>query len=521
EDPQARLYKTGDLGRWLPTGEIEYLGRNDFQVKIRGFRIELGEIESQLSTHDQVGEVAVIAREDVPGDKRLVAYVVARGEVSPEELKAHLQSRLPDYMLPAAFVVLERFPLTPNGKLDRKALPAPEADAYASRAYAPPEGPVEEALAAIWSELLGIERIGRHDDFFSLGGHSLLVLRLVSELDQRFGVRLPVGTVFLRPSLTALAEAIGDGRLAREGAAVVPLQPKGQDPPLFLLPGAIGSVLYLQPLAWALGHGLGNTRPVLALPSPGLDGQPPLDSVAELAAHHLRALRQHQPRGPYHLAGHSSGGRVAFELARQLELEGETVASVVILDTTAPDPTQVRPERTERQLLADLVAVFEELSGQAFGLSREAIQAEPDTATAHALVMAAFQRSGVLFSQGAPVAELQALLAVYRAALQAHEGHVVDAPLRAPIHLLRASDRGGAEAFEDQRPAWGWEACTRAAVVVHDVPGTHITMMAPPQVAVLAQRLAAILAAGAGAGVGAASIKAEGKAREGVTPERR
>ena len=446
----------------------------------------------------------------------------------PARLKAQLQSRLPDYMLPAAFVVLQSFPLTPNGKLDRQALPASEAEAYASRAYAPPEGQLETALAAIWSELLGIERVGRHDDFFSLGGHSLLVLRLVSELAQRFGARLPVGTVFLRPTLAALAEAIGDGRLAREGAAVVPLQPEGQDPPLFLLPGAIGSVLYLQPL----GQALGNTRPVLALPSPGLDGQPPLNSVAELATHHLRALRHHQPRGPYHLADHSSGGRVAFELARQLEQEGERVACLVILDSTAPDPTRERPERRERQLLADLVDVFEVLSGQLFGLSREAIQAETDTAAAYALVMAAFQRCGVLFSQGAPVAELQALLTVYRAAGQAHEGHVVEDPLRAPIHLLRASDRGGAEAFQDQRPAWGWGECTRAGVVVGDVAGTHITMLAPPQVAALAERLGAVLTAGEGAqnaqavgasGAGSGSripTQAAGDARAGVTPAR-
>jgi hypothetical protein len=212
-EPDARMYRTGDLARWLPDGNLEYIGRADFQVKIRGFRIELGEIEAALRGCQGIREAVVLAREDGVGDKRLVAYVTVAGSADtvagdvdttaavadittlPAVLKAHLQGSLPDYMLPAAFVVLEAFPLTPNGKLDRKALPAPEADAYATVAYAPPEGQLEEALAELWSELLGIERVGRHDDFFALGGHSLLAIRLISEIDQAFrGVgRFPAG----------------------------------------------------------------------------------------------------------------------------------------------------------------------------------------------------------------------------------------------------------------------------------------------------------------------------------------
>jgi hypothetical protein len=215
EDPQARLYKTGDLGRWLPTGEIEYLGRNDFQVKIRGFRIELGEIEAQLSAHDQVGEVAVIAREDVPGDKRLVAYVVARGKVSPEELRAHLKGRLPEYMVPAAFVKLERLPLTPNGKLDRKALPPPDEQSVQRREYEAPQGETEEALAGIWQELLRIERVGRHDNFFDLGGHSLLIVQMIERMRQQ-GLHADVRSVFTASSVAALAEVTGQARVLLE-----------------------------------------------------------------------------------------------------------------------------------------------------------------------------------------------------------------------------------------------------------------------------------------------------------------
>ncbi|MFN5457254.1 AMP-binding enzyme, partial [Bradyrhizobium sp.] len=180
----ARLYRTGDLGRWLGDGTIAYLGRNDFQVKIRGFRIELGEIEARLSEHAGVRDVAVIAREDVAGDKRLVAYYVSDAAIGAEELRGHLAALLPDYMVPSAYVHLERLPLTPNGKLDRKALPAPEGTAFAVQAYEPPQGETEEAIARIWAELLGVERIGRHDNFFALGGHSLLAIQVVSRLRQ-------------------------------------------------------------------------------------------------------------------------------------------------------------------------------------------------------------------------------------------------------------------------------------------------------------------------------------------------
>ncbi|WP_157375981.1 AMP-binding enzyme, partial [Burkholderia ubonensis] len=174
--PGDRLYRTGDLVRWRADGNLDYLGRNDFQVKIRGFRIELGEIETQLARLPDVRDVAVIAREDVPGDKRLVAYLCPRAPASLdiESLRAHLKAHLPDYMVPSAFVCLEQLPLTPNGKLDRKALPAPDLDALHTRRYEPPVGEVEHALADIWAQLLNVERVGRHDNFFDLGGHSLL-----------------------------------------------------------------------------------------------------------------------------------------------------------------------------------------------------------------------------------------------------------------------------------------------------------------------------------------------------------
>ncbi|MCP3468523.1 non-ribosomal peptide synthetase (plasmid) [Bradyrhizobium sp. CCGUVB23] len=212
-----RLYKTGDLARYLPDGNLEFLGRNDEQVKIRGFRIEPGEIAARLCEHALVREAVVVAREDRSGDKHLVGYVVCAPEAASNgpdggalagALRAHVSAHLPDYMVPSAFVRVAALPLTPNGKLDRQALPAPEDEAYARRSYEPPQGEIETALATLWAELLGLERVGRHDHFFELGGHSLLAVRLLSRLSQALGVELPLRTLFAKPVLADLAREI-------------------------------------------------------------------------------------------------------------------------------------------------------------------------------------------------------------------------------------------------------------------------------------------------------------------------
>jgi amino acid adenylation domain-containing protein len=213
-DPQARLYKTGDLGRWRADGTIEYLGRNDHQVKIRGFRIEPGEIEAWLLAHDRIKEAVVIVREDVPGEKRLVAYVVyadATEAAAPslDGLRAHLKSVLPEHMVPSAFVTMDRLPLSPNGKLDRRALPAPELEAYASRQYEAPQGEVEEILAGIWQGVLRVERVGRRDNFFELGGHSLLIMKMMDRL-RRLGLAAEVRRVFDTPVLADLANVLAN-----------------------------------------------------------------------------------------------------------------------------------------------------------------------------------------------------------------------------------------------------------------------------------------------------------------------
>ncbi|HEV2736222.1 MAG TPA: condensation domain-containing protein, partial [Longimicrobiaceae bacterium] len=235
DDPFApgRLYRTGDRVRWMADGTLEYLGRLDEQVKIRGFRIELGEIEARLAEHPEVREGVVLAREDVPGDRRLVAYVV--GDVEADALRAHLRQSLPEHMVPAAYVYLAALPLTPNGKLDRKALPAPELASSEDR-YVAPRTPTEEMLAGVWAEVLRLERVGAEENFFDLGGHSLLATRVAARVREVFGVELPLRAVFEQPVLSGLAAEIehlrGTGAAAG-AAAIVPAPREGDLPATF------------------------------------------------------------------------------------------------------------------------------------------------------------------------------------------------------------------------------------------------------------------------------------------------
>ena len=224
-DPEARLYKTGDLGRWRADDNLEFLGRSDHQIKIRGYRVELGEIETVLGQHPAVRECAVIAREDTPGEKRLAAYVVHGSEngVGPVEFRRFLQIRLPDYMVPSAFVPLEALPLTPNGKLDRQRLPVPEpARPELTEGFVAPNTPTEKSVAAVWSEVLGLKEIGLHDNFFELGGDSLMAVRVVSRLRETFAVGVPVAALFEAPTIALLAEGLA---AARWGGTVSPDQP--------------------------------------------------------------------------------------------------------------------------------------------------------------------------------------------------------------------------------------------------------------------------------------------------------
>lgn len=327
--PGARLYRTGDLARALPDGNVEFIGRTDHQVKLRGFRIELDGVEATLSTHPGVAQQTVLLLGETNEDKRLVAYLTATGRDRPTntELRIFLKERLPDYMIPSAFVWVDRLPITPNGKMDTRALKMMDtAEERPEDAFVPPQTPTEHALAAIWAKLLHQTRVGRDDNFFDVGGHSLMAARMFTEIRKDFGKSLPLGTLFQRPTLRALAEMI-DG--AECITSLMEIQSEGDKLPLFLVHGGGGGVFIFQALATHLGR----ERPIYGLEAPWLGSSPDRYwTMEELAAFYLREIRRVQPNGPYHLGGFSLGGSIAFEMGQQLHHQGEEVASLLLLD---------------------------------------------------------------------------------------------------------------------------------------------------------------------------------------------
>jgi amino acid adenylation domain-containing protein len=391
--PGYRMYRTGDLVRCLADGNLEYLGRQDRQVKLRGFRIELAEIEAALEQQPGVRQALVELREDTPGDQRLTAYLMSAARSDVQMLRQALATRLPAYMVPSAFVFLDAFPLTPNGKVDRKALPLPGAPTPIDLA-SPVSGreSTQNQLTAIWRTLLSVSEIGLHDDFFALGGHSLLTVQLQSRIRQQFSRELSITQLFQQPTIAALAELLdadpkiisrttdvpgastsasaaaappgravertpSEGSLprgsgydsARNGypydgeaqrlSCLVPAQPGGTQLPLFLVAGFQGQDDTLLVLSRIIPH-LGPDQPVYGLRPRWVQGGELYSSVEEEAREYLDELRVVQPDGPYLLGGYCLSGLVAFEMARQLLREGERVALLALIDTERPTATR-------------------------------------------------------------------------------------------------------------------------------------------------------------------------------------
>ncbi|MBU6387427.1 MAG: amino acid adenylation domain-containing protein, partial [Planctomycetes bacterium] len=342
KDPDSKLYRTGDLCRWRSDGNLEYLGRMDHQVKLRGFRIELGEIESILSEQPQISQSVVVLREDRPGDKKLVAYYTSKAHDHPSvaSLREHLGSKLPEYMIPAAFVKLDALPLTPSGKCDRRSLPAPQQqDIGLHDNYTPPRNSIEVQLTQIWSEALGIDRIGIHDNFFALGGHSLLAVRLFARINERFKATLPLSLIFQGGTIAQLARSIQRTSKEKPFAELIPLSEFHEGPALIVLPGLNGELLYSKSLVERIG------RPINVI---GL--QPHLDTqhiniygdFKRLASQYVKTLLASQHCGPFRFIGYSYGGILGFEIARQLRELKHEVSFVGIIDTGIDPAVTIR-----------------------------------------------------------------------------------------------------------------------------------------------------------------------------------
>lgn len=333
-DPTARLYRTGDSARYRPDGRIVHLGRLDHQVKIRGFRIELGEIETALSRHQAVRQAVVMAREDQQGVKQLVAYVVCQdGTTSSQpELRSYLRSEVPEYMVPSLFVFLTAMPLTANNKVDRNALPAPASTLASDTVHVAPRDQRDVQMAALWQQVFGIEKIGIHDNFFDLGGHSLKAAQLFYLIEQVYGRHLPLSTLFQAPTIAGLTSVLTQEQGTSPWQSLVAMQLSSSATPVFLVSAAGGGVLWFAQLARLLGQ----AHPVYGLQARGYDGKTePYDSVPEMARHYIAEIRSRVPNGPYIIIGVCTGGLVAYEMAQQLVEENET-ATLVILNSWQP-----------------------------------------------------------------------------------------------------------------------------------------------------------------------------------------
>jgi thioesterase domain-containing protein/acyl carrier protein len=339
------MYRTGDLARFRDDGRIEYIGRVDNQVKIRGFRIELGEIEARMREHPAVREAVVVTHEDRHGDAQLVAYVVAAQNVDlvGSELRDYLKQKLPHFMVPAVVSELATMPLTPNGKVDRRALPkAPST--RPNEQIARSLDPVESELVEVWERILGVTPIGLTEDFFELGGHSLQAVRMFAEVEEKFERSIPLATLFEAGTIEKLAALLRqDGWHAPE-SSLVPIQPLGNKPPFFCIHAKGGNVLFYKDLA----RHLGTDQPFYGLQARRLAGrQVGHDSVEEMAAFYIKEIKSLQPVGPYYIGGASFGGLAAFEMAQQLRELGDEVAMLALLDTGTPDYPQLLPTTTK------------------------------------------------------------------------------------------------------------------------------------------------------------------------------
>jgi surfactin family lipopeptide synthetase A len=480
-EPEARLYKTGDLARYLANGQIEFLGRIDHQTKIRGFRIELGEIEAVLRQHRAIRETVVVVREDNPGDQRLVAYFVPTQGSAPTgtELRDFLREKLPEYMVPSAFVTLCAMPLTPNGKVNRRGLPSPDqADLAPKERFAAPRDLLESQLVKIWENILGVRPIGVRHNFFEVGGHSLLAVRMMQRVEQAFGKKLPIATLFQAPTIEQLAAILRQKGWSPPWSSLVPIHADGSKAPFFCVHGAGGNVLRFYDLA----RYLGSDQPVYGLQAQGLAGNDsPRTRVEDIAADYIKEIRSVQPEGPYFLGGYSFGGIIAFEMAQQLTAQSGEQALVVLFDTfCTPQKLSARKRLSAREL----TSVFQSASS----MLRTLLQMRTGQLRVYLSQKAMLFKEGIqrrVYNMRLPPALKKVRKACEQAArdytLRVYPGRVI---------LFRSSQRPLTQ-FRD--PHAGWSAYAGQGLEIHEIAGDHDDILLEPHVRVVAEQLKASL----------------------------
>lgn len=449
----AKLYRTGDIVRWQADGSLAFVGRNDGQVKVRGFRVEVGEIENALNDLGAVKDKVVVARQDGPGEKQLACYLVPAGPARKDDAVAndalinlvrdHLRTRLPGYMVPATYTVMESIPLTANGKVDRRALPAPDLRSSVMKAsHVAPRNANEQMLADIWKKALNVEVIGVHDNFFDLGGHSLIGLQVLAHLEQQTGIKLPLNTLFRSPTVALFAGELEQmpGNAPTEFMAAI--QRQGSKLPLFCIHGDEAN--------YFISRDLGTDQPFYGFFHQGEDGLPiRYTSVESLASHFIKEMRTVRPKGPFLLCGFSFGGLVAYEMAQQLRDEGEQVPFLALMDTDAPSlhPTKLQNPRwytpIKRVVMRAMVRYYR---GRHTPLP-------PKLRHFHIIV-------------------------TYEQATARYQAKPYDGPLL----LIRAEESKLADSA-------GWKELVKGKLTVVTTPGDHFNMIKDPQVKTLSSHI--------------------------------
>ncbi|QXQ20944.1 amino acid adenylation domain-containing protein [Pseudomonas tolaasii] len=494
-NPGHLMYRTGDLGRWTEEGLLECIGRNDDQVKIRGFRIELGEIQARLATFNGIQDVVVLAREDVPGDKRLVAYFTWAGEpVAIDSVRAHLQGQLPEYMLPSAYVPLAQLPLTANGKVDRKALPVPAQDALHSRDFEAPADALEHTLAELWADVLKLETVGRHDSFFELGGHSLLAIRLVNLMEEA-QLQVSLAELFQHASVASVAAMLRQrtDEPVRD-SAVITVRGSGSQAPLFLVHEFSGMDVYFP----ALGQHLPGDYPIYGLPGAAL-GEVHLSSMEGLAARLVGLIRGVQPHGPYRVAGWSFGGVLAYEVAMQLLGLDEPVEFLGLIDSYVPRMTDqgkarwTGPDALKRHLLLQCSAYWKTQGGVHELASIERLDAGIGQLDFASLLQCC-RDEGLLYAQMAEATDADLLNFIQREVGHGHAlAHYSLFPLPVPVQLFSAQERPTELSRRSETLGWG-DVLAPGQLRQVQVPGDHQSMMQAPHIQALGRAMTAVLA---------------------------
>ncbi|WP_198139761.1 non-ribosomal peptide synthetase [Pedobacter sp. BAL39] len=460
--PEAKIYKTGDLVRWLPDGNIQYMGRIDDQIKIRGNRIELGEIQNVLLSHADVLQCAVVVEENQGNEKQLAAYIVQNGVLDKELMIQHLQKSLPEYMIPRMFLQLDQIPLTANGKINRKLLPKIEQEE--ALVFVAPSGGDEELIADIWAKCLGLDKVSTKDNFFELGGHSLIAIKVMVEIEKQTGKRLPLASLFDSPTVEKLAKLLNVDA-GMKWNALVPIHTQGSKLPVYLIHGGGLNILVFQ----SMSKFMDPDQPVYALQALGLNGDTELlYTIEEIAKKYVSEIMEVDAEGPYLLAGYSLGGKIAYEMARQLMAMGKEIKMLGIFDTYTGSSHKGMNRIVQKGLRQLRKVPF--ILGQLID--------NPKRTISYQLLIAKRKMNKLTNKKKVhPESEVFSydpeIARSYETAYFKYEL----APMDIKIDLFRVKER---IYYLDDRVHLGWKPYGLKGISVHDIPGDHKTFLYPP-----------------------------------------